>query len=1061
MSSFRFVLISAVLTGATELVLPGVTAGQPSESVEFSRDIRPILSENCFQCHGPDDNHREAELRFDTKDGAFVDLGGYRSLVPGDPDASAVFRRIMAQDEDARMPPAESGKRLHPEQIELIRGWIQQGARWQDHWSFVSPRRPNPAETGRDRLRNPIDCFVLSRLRRENLKPSPRADKATLIRRVTLDLTGLPPALDEINAFLAADSPDAYDRIVARLLASPRYGEHMARYWLDAARYADTNGFFVDSERFMWRWRDWVIDAFNSNMPYDRFTVEQLAGDLLPNATLDQKIASGFNRNHMTTHEGGVIDEEYRVEYVVDRVKTTSTVWMGLTMGCARCHDHKYDPITQKEFYQFFAFFNNVPEKGNTGRDGNALPVLKVPSADEQVKLKAIRRTLATAEKDFKTIEKDLDRGQAKWEASVAGRPLNVPTKGLLAHYEFEQSCSNSTGAGHQGIVDGPVRFEPGMLGHAASFDGQSSVAVADGPDFERTDSFSIGAWIHLASGQPVCVVSKVDELNFLRGFDIMYRKGRVTAHLIHRWNGNAIQVTTKDSVPTRRWQHVMITYDGSSKAAGLKLFINGKLQNVIVNHDSLNGTIRCSQPTEIGRRGTGDLVQGMIDDLRFYDRRLTEAEVEQLATNQLVTGIAGKPPGQRTSAQQQRLREHYIDRYAAPDARKTYKRLKELRKQQSSLAANLPTTMVMQELDSPRDAFVLLRGQYDQHGEKVRPGVPASLPSLPAAGSSNRLALAQWLVDPSHPLTARVLVNRLWQQHFGVGIVKTSEDFGSQGEPPSHPELLDWLAVELVESGWDIKHLQRRIVTSATYQQSSEISDFKSQVADSHSNPKSVDPENRLLSRGPRYRMDAEMVRDHALAISGLLVDRIGGRSVKPYQPSGLWEAVSYDGNLSYERHQGAGLYRRSMYTFWKRQSPPPSMLAFDGPTRETCTVRRSRTNTPVQALVLMNDTTFVEAARQMAERMMIEGGPKPIDRLRFGYRLATGQWPSSRDVDVLAKVYNDQRQEYQRDEMAAVQLLNVGQSKPNRSLDPDELATWTVVAHTILNMNKTITKE
>ena len=1008
--------------------------------VQFNRHIRPILSEKCLHCHGPDANSREAELRLDDERDVRADRGGHRVIAPGSPKDSSLFLKITASDEADRMPPTDSDKQLTKNDIELLRRWIEQGAKYEKHWSFIAPKRPSlPKVAQQEWPRNQIDYFVLAKLEQAGLHPSPEATRSTLLRRASLDLTGLPPTLRELDEFLADKSRNAYERAVVRLLNSPRYGEHMARYWLDAARYADTNGFFVDSERSMWRWRDWVINAYNHNMPFDQFTVEQLAGDLLPNPSISQRIATGFNRNHMTTRETGVIDEEYRVEYVVDRLDTTATVWLGLTVGCARCHEHKYDPISQKEFYQLFAFFNNVPETGMKRTYGNSTPILKVPTAEFETRLETLRKKVAVADKQAKALEPELAAAQSAWE-KTALKDLPDPTaSGLAAHFDMEQ-------------IDQAIPFEqkPGLLGSAASFDGDTVIESSANFSFDRSDAFSYGAWVKSTSGAPSCVLSKNDDVNSLRGFDLMLRKGKAVAHLVHKWNSDAIQVMTASSISSNQWQHVMVTYDGSGAASGVNIYLDGQPQPLDIRFDNLRGTIKTDQPLRIGRRSTSAAFKGLIDDVRIYDRELTNEEVHSLATSQLVRALATIPMEKRTANDRRKLRNVFLAEHAPAHFRQANKQVAKLRRQLKDLEGRSQTTMVMQELEKTRDTHVLIRGQYDQHGEKVESGVPASLPNLPDNAPPNRLGLARWLVDPDHPLTARVAVNRLWQQHFGTGIVKTVEDFGSQGEWPSHPDLLDWLSVEFIESGWDVKHMQRLILTSATYRQSSKLAPII----------RKMDPENRLFVRGPRFRLDAEVVRDNALAISGLLIERTGGASVKPYQPKGLWESVTYDGDLKYTEDLGEGLYRRSMYTYWKRQSPPPGMLAFDAPTRETCTVLRPRTNTPLQALALLNDTTYVEAARALAQRTMTEVENDAMDRIGFAFRLATSRRPDSDETDLLVGIYKQQLAYFRQDRIAAEKLLRVGESPRDANLDTAEHAAWTTIASMILNLDETVTK-
>ena len=1022
-------------------------------TIDFNRDVRPILAENCFRCHGPDAGSRQAELRLDRRDDAIADRGGSPAVVPGSPEKSLLFLRITSSESSDRMPPDDSGATLADEEVVLLRRWIERGAEYQKHWSFIPPKRPTLPELSNSAWpRSPIDRFVLARLNENGLNPSPPAPKEKLLRRATFDLTGLPPNLEDLDSFTADNSPGAFGNAVDRLLASPRYGEHMAREWLDLARYADTNGYFTDKERSMWHWRDWVIAAYNRNMSFDEFTVEQLAGDLLEKATRDQQIATGFNRNHMVNDETGIVEEEYRVEYVADRLETTATVWLGLTAGCARCHDHKYDPLSQKDFYHLFAYFNNVPERGLGRGKGNEDPVLKLPTADYEARLAALRHSARKARDALESLEPEISAAQTSWESAALEDLDPVPVDGLVKHFPFDDPNADSMLVRLTGGKPGPPSHAPGFLGTAASFDGDS-VLVSDARlDFDRTDPFSFGAWVHPTAGHPICILSKNDDADGLRGFDLLIRKGKAAVHLIHRWNSDAIGVVTRQSVARNQWSHLMATYDGSGTAAGVEIHIDGVRADVEIKYDSLSGSIGVDQPLRIGRRSTSAPFVGLIDDVRLYSRRLTAAEVGRLAGRQFLRGSLDKSPADRPPALRQKLREYFIDHHADDEWRDAFRTAQALGAEERVLAADAPTTMVMRELEQRRETFLLNRGQYDQPGQRAVPGVPESLPPLSDQAPDNRLGFARWLVGQDHPLTARVAVNRIWRQFFGEGIVETVEDFGVQGDWPSHPRLLDWLAVEFVRSGWNVKHIQRLIVTSATYRQSSVISPDLAER----------DPKNRLLGRGPRVRFSAETIRDNALAMSGLLVEEIGGRSVKPYQPKGLWKAVSYDGGLEYEPSRGASLYRRGIYTFWKRQSPPPGLLAFDAPTRETCVPRRSRTNTPMQALVLMNDVAYLEAARGLAARMVKEADPGNLaEPVEFAFRLATARRPSQRETDILVAVYQEQLAEFRADETNASRFLRIGESPQDPRLDPCELAAWTTVASMILGLDETITKD
>jgi hypothetical protein len=1023
------------------------------DTVDFNRDIRSILSDTCFQCHGPDEAKREAELRLDTKAGAFVELDGHRVIVPNQPAGSELFRRITAEDADERMPPADAERKLTARQIELIRRWIEQGAKWEEHWSFVAPQRPAlPTVQNAGWPRSPIDYFILARLERERLAPSAETEKTTLIRRVTLDLTGLPPTPAEVDAFLADDSPDAYEKVVDRLLRSPRYGERMAMQWLDAARYADTAGYQTDGERQMWRWRDWVIEALNRNLPFDQFTVEQLAGDLLPNPTLDQLIATGFNRNHRANSEGGIVFEEYMVEYAVDRVDTTATVWLGLTMGCARCHDHKYDPLLQKDFYRTLAYFNNIPERGRVIKYGNSPPLIKSPTQTQQQQLQELDRELAAARRDFQNRRQELAAAHAAWEASLANSPKIdwSITESLVVHLPLDGDTAAAAGGSARGEFKGgePV-YASGKLGQAVELGGQQFIDVADVAKFSGHEKASFAAWIFHRGQQPGAVLSLMDEEDSRdKGFSIIINgEGQLHVNFGPRWLDDALRLHTERPLTPGRWHHVAVTYDGLQMAGGLKVYVDGQLQPVTVLLDMFTGTFTTTPPLRIGSQGTESQFHGLIDDVRYYTRELSPDEVAVVATAESIHDIATIPADKRTAGQADKMREYFL-RHAAPDSvRESYARLEELRKQRAALEESIPTTMVMQELAEPRETFVLKRGEYDKPGEKVSRGVPASLSPLPTGAPSNRLGFAQWLVDPSNPLTSRVAVNRYWQMYFGTGLVKTVEDFGSQGERPSHPELLDWLATEFIRSGWDIKAMQKLIVMSATYRQSSHVTPALLQR----------DPDNRLLARAPRLRLPAETVRDQALAASGLMTPTIGGPSVKVYQPDGLWSDIASD---SFTQDHGDKLYRRSLYIFWKRTVPPPSMTTFDASSRETCIVHRSRTNTPLQALALLNDITYVEAARALAQRMMTEGGDTHRERLAFGFRLITARSPALAESAILLAGFERNLAKYRENQDAATKLVSVGESKWSADTDVAELAAYTAAANLILNLDEAVTK-
>jgi len=1049
--------------------------------VNFDREIRPILSDTCFACHGPDENQRKSKLRFDTREGAFAKAG---VIVPGKATESRLVKRITSKDPNAVMPPTDSGHKLTEKQIELLKRWIDEGAQWSEHWAFQAPKRPQlPQVANKTWAKNSIDAFVLARLEKEGLKPSPEADRATLLRRVSLDLTGLPPTPADVDAFLADKSPDAYEKVVDRLLASPRYGEKMAMHWLDVARYADTHGYHIDSHRDMWPWRDWVINAFNENKRFDQFTIEQLAGDLLPNATTEQKIASGFNRNHMINFEGGAIPEEYLNEYLVDRVETTSVAWLGMTMGCARCHSHKFDPISQKEFYQFYAFFNSVPEKGLDGQKGNAMPFMPLPTDEQRAKQETLTKAIRDLEDELG--DKNIAPLQDAWEKPLLGKTAIAPVKNIIAHYELDGSLADSSGRYQQGrTINGDPSFGPGMISRAVSLDGQTELSFGKPAALDAKRPFTFAVWMKPGLGKiGNYIFQKIADQNSRQGIELVFEQTQLTdiqrygapltIRLTASWPNNAIVIRTKEIFNNGDWKHLAITCDGSGKASGLRIFMNGKLAEAEIVQDKLSGSISNDGELRIGSKETGRGYSGAVDDLRLYDCVLNAEEIEQLGVRYPIQTILSGISGKRSKEETERLREYFLTQIAPDKIKQQTAELKSLKKQKTDVDKSILSVMVMMELTQPRDTFVLARGDYRNKTDKVSPGVPAVLPPLSKDANINRLTLAKWLVDANHPLTARVTVNRYWQMYFGLGLVKTSEDFGVQGEMPSNPELLDWLAMEFSNAdgksgqwnpqsairnpqsnGWDVKAMQRLIVTSATYRQSSKVTP---QLLEK-------DPENRLLAHGPRQRLQAELVRDNALAISGLLDARIGGKSVKPYQPAGLWEELAFGDGFSeqtYVQSKGQDLYRRSMYTFWKRTVPPAQMLTFDAPDREKCTVRRATTNTPLQALVLMNDPTYIEASRALAQRTLIEGGKDVNAKLAFAFRWATARKPSMEETRVLRELLNQQLTHYRSDKKAASDFLKIGETVADAKIDSSELAAWTMVTSAILNLDETITKE
>jgi hypothetical protein len=1055
---FGSVLLCSVLMGITSLSTTNAQQPLP-ETINFNRDIRPILSDTCFHCHGPDKTNREADLRLDLKAEAFkVNDDGIRIVFPNRPDKSELYRRIASSDEDERMPPTDAERKLTDRQIALIKRWIEQGADWQNHWSFIPPKRhPLPRVKNDKWIRNPIDAFVLSRLEQQGLNQSTEAAKTTLIRRVTLDITGFPPTPNEVDDYLSDKSPNAYEKVVDRLLKSNRYGERMTMEWLDGARYADTSGYQNDGPRYMWRWRDWVIKAFNGNMPFDQFTIEQIAGDLLPNATLEQKIATAFNRNHRGNAEGGIIPEEFQVEYVVDRVETTFTVWQGLAIGCGRCHEHKYDPISQKEFYQVFAYFNNIPEYGRAIKEGNSPPYIKAPTLAQQQQLARLEKQLSAAEKRFHTLQPKLDSAQAQWEKTFRSEtPVDwTVSEGLIAHYRLDGSLVNDISSGKKEnsasghLKDGDAKFLKGRLGDSASFDGKQYIDAGDVANFGYFDKFSFGAWIFPTSEQGGAILSRMIDLHQAAGCSLVLKNGRVQLNLVTRWLDDSIRVETSERIPLNQWTHVFATYDGSRVAKGITISFNGVPSTLNVRLDGINQSFASKEPLRIGGgNGPDGRFHGRIDDLRVYNRLLHPIETEIVSAPQTVSQIVGLTANKRSKQQVSKLRAYFLDRQAPKEIQTAQRAMAALRKQRTKLIESFSTVMVMQESDQPRKTFVLQRGVYDKLGERVSPGIPQQLSPFPKDAPNNRLGFSKWLTDRNNSLTARVTVNRYWQMLFGVGIVKTTEDFGSQGEQPSHPQLLDWLAVQFMESGWDVKAILKTIVMSATYRQSSKVTP----------NLVQLDPENRFLARGPRFRLPAETIRDQALAISGMLTEKVGGPSVRPYQPAGLWKEIA---NTNYQQSKGFDLYRRSLYTYWKRTVAPPTMTNFDASTREYCTIRRPRTNTPLQALTLMNDVTFVEAARVLAQRMMIEGGKNPQDRITYAFRLASSRRPTSPELKILVDGFEHYLSEFRRDQQAAKKLISTGESPLKQELDAAELAAYTAVGSLILNLDEVVTKE
>ncbi|NBY03613.1 MAG: DUF1553 domain-containing protein, partial [Planctomycetes bacterium] len=1034
-------------------------AQEPMAKVDFNRDVRPILANHCWNCHGQDESSRKAKLRLDLRPAALAKTkNNDHAIVPNNPAASALITRIEAND-ISQMPPRSFNKPLTANQIKILKQWITEGAPYAEHWAFVPPRKSTslPKVKLSTWPRNEIDYFILQKLEAAEIKPSLETDRNIWLRRVTLDLTGLPPTLEETKSFLADKAEGAYERVADRLLNSKGHAERMAMHWLDAARYADTNGYNNDEMRTLWPWRDWVIEAFNKNMPYDQFLTTQIAGDLIPNATLSQKVATGFNRNHVLTTEGGIIEEEYRVEYVADRVHTSATVFLGLSMQCARCHDHKYDPITQKDYYRFAAYFNNSPDKLVSYSQGRmAEPLLKVPTQAqlaEKSKLEARNEELTSF---LKKRSMQIDADITNWETSLSKEQIETAGPvGVVAHFPLDDAkgpgIANTISMQNPGVIKGNFISVPGRIGKALQFDGNTHISANETGVFESDQTCSFSAWVYPTSNQASTVLSKIDDANAYRGYDVILENGKVASHFINHWPDRALKVVTKKTLSLNTWHHIAVTYDGSRKASGVKIYADGQLQELeITTNNKLEGSLKTDKPFHIGMRQSSIAFTGKIDDVRLFSTALSPKDVERLSKGETIQGlkeILVVAPANRSAIQSEQLKSYYLD-HVDSQAKQIKAELSEIPKKLAELEKAMPVTMVMGELSPRRPTHILKRGQYDQHGEVVDPGVPGIFAALPTM-VPNRLELARWLTNPNHPLTSRVAVNRLWEMLFGTGLVETSEDFGIQGALPSHPELLDWLALELIKKNWNVREILKQIVLSSTYRQSS----------NTNKRVLEKDPRNKLLSHAPRSRLPAETVRDNALAISGLLVEQIGGPSVKPYQPDGLWEDVSVERREKYKADLGDGLYRRSMYTFWKRTCPPPGMAAFDAPDRETCVIRRARTNTPLQALVLLNDPTYIEAGRKFAEQILLKANENQA-RFELAFQMALCRSPKTEEVEVLLKILQTAEKRFSSDPVAANNLTSIGYSKRNEKLNSSTLAAWTTITCMILNLDETISK-
>lgn len=1044
--------------------------------VDYTYDVKPILSDRCFACHGPDANHQKADLRLDMAEVAFKKEAesGLKAIRPGKPGKSELVHRILSADPDIVMPTPESHLSLTAREKAILIRWIEEGAEYKPHWAFTKVEKPAvPKVKNEAWVKNDIDRFVLKKLEDKRIKPAAEASKTTLLRRVSLDLTGLPPTPEDVRAFLNDPSPNAYEKAVDRLLASPHYGEHMAVPWLDAARYADTHGYQDDGLRTAWPFRDWVINSFNKNQPYDQFVTWQLAGDMLPNPTRDMLVATAFNRMHQQSQEGGIIPEEYRSAYVSDRVDTFGKTFLGLTVECARCHDHKYDPISHKDYYSLYAFFNNNDENGQIPYNGEASPAITLPTPEADARLKYIHANLAKEQSAITANAAVYERSFRQWLAAARTAPEKalLPEKtDLLGYFTFDEpegkEFTNLANPKHKASAEGDdslsnVASRNGRIGKARYIFGDNAVSFGDNfAFFERNQPFSISIWLNLhdpaVSGSLLHKSNGV--MNGYRGWNVFREKdGRIRLTMSHVWPENAIEIQTVDKFPMNKWTQLGFTYDGLSKAAGLKLFVNGQPVKVTVHNDHLTESILYGKNKtnwyvdrlNIGRLSDQRTKNFEVDEFRIYTRAVSPLEMQGLYTlkNELLLALK-IPDAQLKPAQLASLKDYYLTNIDA-GFKKEMAASRALIGEETEIMDKQIDVMVMKERKYPRKTFILNRGAYDAPGKPVTMDTPDAFFKIPKEYPKNRLGLAKWLLDKNHPLFSRVTVNRFWMMYFGKGIVISSDDYGNQGELPTHPELLDYLAVRFRESGWNVKAMQRLIVTSATYRQSSKI----------ERNVQDLDPDNRLYARGPSYRMSAEQIRDNALASSGLLTRRVGGKSAYPYQPAGLWEALATRNEVTYKQQHGDSLYRRSLYTIWKRSSPPPMMLNFDAAERHFCITKRQKTSTPLQALVVMNDPQFVEASRVLAQHMLKNG--KSVDeQIDYAFTALTSRLPDPKEKMVLKELFEEELKDFSQNPKRMKSILAVGEYPLDKTLDPAQLAAGTIVASTVMNFDEFLIK-
>ena len=1026
-------LFFMTIVGLTAFLASAAAADAAEPKVDFNFEIRPLLSDRCFKCHGPDESNREAELRLDSQDGAFADLDlddADAVIVAGKSERSELWHRIASDDPDVVMPPADSNLSLSDEEKKLIQRWIDEGAEWKRHWSFIPVRRPAVPEVGEsDWPRNSIDHFTLHRMESAGFQPAEIAGPEQLIRRVCFDLTGLPPTVEQVRQFQADHSPEAYERLVDELLASERFGERMAADWLDVARYSDTYGYQVDRDRFVWPWRDWVIRALNRNLSYDQFVAQQLAGDLMPGATKDQILATTFNRLHPQKVEGGSVPEEFRIEYVTDRAQTVSTAFLGLTMECARCHDHKYDPLSQREYYSLVSFFDNIDEAGLYSYFTNSVPTptLRMSDAAQEKRSGDAAAKVAAATRALEKARVGAQERYAKWLSSTKQleKPAEIP--GQVAHLDFEND------------IKGPNSQVEGRIGKAVQLTGDDGVKTKVG-NFARWQPFSVSLWLQTPDEKERAVVfhrSRAWTDAASRGYQLLIEDGQLSASLIHFWPGNAIRIRTREKLPVAKWVHVVMNYDGSSQAEGLTLFVNGRTAETTVVRDNLykNITGGGGNTITIGERFRDrGFTGGMVDDFRVFDRQLTDVEIQQVAG---LGSVEQRFKSVREGDQKNSLFEYYVANHDAEHI-SALAALLEARKAACQLQDALQEIMVMQEMPAERTTFLLNRGSYDQPTEPVKSETPVNVlgfnPSLPR----NRLGLAQWMADRENPLPSRVAVNRLWQLCFGEGLVRTPEDFGSQGALPTHPALLDWLADDFMSHDWDIKRMMKQIVMSSTYRQSSRPRE---------GNPD--DPENNMLARTFVFRLPAEMLRDNALAVSGLLVDEIGGAPAKPYELEVSFKPTKPD--------SGKGLYRRSLYTYWKRTAPAPMMMTLDASKREVCRVKRERTDSPLQAFVMLNGPQFIEAARVLAAKALAEQ-PDPDEAIRSTFLRLTSRDPEAAELKVMRNLFDNELKTFSNDTEAARKLISIGGAPVAEDTEPAEVAAMTIVVSTLMNYDESV---